>query len=72
MSPPDDRPEIAPAEPEQGDDAWLDELHSNPAYQKILDEIDLDDDSPGIPAEKVLAWVKSWGTDNELPMPEPE
>ena len=23
----------------------------------------------GIPHEKVVAWVNSWGTDNELPMP---
>ncbi len=72
MSPPDDHPEIAPAEPEWGSDAWVEALHRHPAYLKILDEIDLDDDSPGIPAEKVLAWVKSWGTENELPKPEPE
>lgn len=68
MSPPDDRPEITPAD----DDAWLRELHENPAYLTILDEIDLDNSEPGVPAEKVLAWVDSWGSDNELPKPEQE
>ena len=27
------------------------------------------DAGKGIPHEKVSAWVKSWGTDNELPKP---
>ena len=67
MSPPDDRPEIAPA-----DDVWLQELHGDPAYLRILDGIDLDSTEPGVPAEMVLAWVGSWGSDDELPKPEPE
>ena len=25
----------------------------------------------GIPIEEIEAWVNSWGTKNELPMPEP-
>lgn len=25
-----------------------------------------------ISSEAMLAWVRSWGTDNELPMPEPD
>ncbi len=29
----------------------------------------LDAGGGGIPHEKVVAWVHSWGTDNELPMP---
>ena len=28
--------------------------------------------SPGIPHEAVERWVKSWGTDNELPRPQPQ
>ncbi|MBF0369522.1 MAG: hypothetical protein HQL52_08710 [Magnetococcales bacterium] len=28
------------------------------------------DTEPGIPHEKVKAWVESWGMENELPMPE--
>ena len=27
------------------------------------------DDSGGVAHEKVKAWVESWGSDNELPMP---
>ena len=27
------------------------------------------DKGEGVPHEKVKAWVESWGTDNELPMP---
>ena len=27
--------------------------------------------APGIPHEKVVKWVNSWGTDHELPPPEP-
>jgi RHH-type rel operon transcriptional repressor/antitoxin RelB len=28
--------------------------------------------APGIPHEEVERWVKSWGTDHELPRPEPK
>lgn len=28
--------------------------------------------SPGVPHEEVARWMKSWGTDHELPRPEPE
>ena len=27
------------------------------------------DAGKGIPAERVIAWLESWGTDNELPPP---
>lgn len=27
---------------------------------------------PGVPHERVMKWVNSWGTDNELPRPEPK
>lgn len=27
---------------------------------------------PGIPHEEVMRWMKSWGTDHELPRPEPK
>ena len=26
---------------------------------------------PGVPHEEVMRWVESWGTDHELPQPEP-
>jgi predicted transcriptional regulator len=26
----------------------------------------------GVPHAKVVEWLKSWGTDNELPCPKPE
>ena len=72
MSPPDDRPQIAPAEPEWGSDASLGELHESPAYLRMLDEIDLSEDTPSISAKAVRAWVESWGTPGELPPPEPD
>ena len=25
----------------------------------------------GVPGEEVIAWIESWGTENELPMPKP-
>ena len=28
--------------------------------------------TPGIPHEEVMRWMKSWGTDHELPRPEPK
>jgi len=28
--------------------------------------------TPGIPHEEVMRWMKSWGTDRELPRPEPK
>ena len=28
--------------------------------------------APGVPHEEVVNWVNSWGTDNELPRPEPK
>jgi len=27
---------------------------------------------PGVPHEKVVEWLESWGTDHELPRPEPK
>lgn len=27
---------------------------------------------PGVPHEEVAAWMNSWGTDHELPRPEPK
>ena len=29
-------------------------------------------DAPGVPHEEVVRWMKSWGTDHELPRPEPK
>jgi RHH-type transcriptional regulator, rel operon repressor / antitoxin RelB len=28
--------------------------------------------APGVPHEEVVAWMESWGTDHELPMPKPK
>jgi RHH-type transcriptional regulator, rel operon repressor / antitoxin RelB len=28
--------------------------------------------APGVPHEEVVNWVNSWGTDNQLPRPEPK
>jgi predicted transcriptional regulator len=27
---------------------------------------------PGVPHEEVVQWIKSWGTDRELPRPQPK
>jgi len=27
---------------------------------------------PGVPHEEVVRWIESWGTDHELPQPEPK
>lgn len=27
---------------------------------------------PGVPHEEVMRWISSWGTDHELPRPEPK
>jgi len=27
---------------------------------------------PGVPHHEVVAWMESWGTDHELPMPVPK
>ena len=37
--------------------------------QRIRDAIASADRGEGVPHNNVLAWVQSWGTDNELPMP---
>ena len=63
MTAADDRPEIAPSDEE----VRLD--HESPAYRKFVDEIDLDDTRPGVPAEEVRRWVESLGTAGELPKP---
>ena len=39
------------------------------AIQKAIDEADAG--GPFIPHEEVEAWVRSWGTPNELPRPRP-
>ena len=28
--------------------------------------------APGVPHEEVVKWMESWGTDHELPRPEPK
>jgi len=28
--------------------------------------------APGVPHEEVMRWMDSWGTDHELPRPEPQ
>jgi predicted transcriptional regulator len=33
---------------------------------------DADAGEPGIPHEDIAAWLDSWGTDHELPPPEPK
>jgi predicted transcriptional regulator len=37
------------------------------AIQEAIDEAD--SGAPGIPHEKVMAWVESWGKPDELPFP---
>ena len=37
--------------------------------QRIRDAIASADRGEGVPHSKVLSWVQSWGTDNELPIP---
>jgi len=37
--------------------------------QRFRDAIASADRGEGVPHSKVLAWVQSWGTDNELPIP---
>lgn len=51
-----------------------DRPHDTPAYRAMLAEVaatdpDLDD---VLSLEQVQAWVASWGTDNEQPMPSPK
>jgi hypothetical protein len=42
-------------------------------YERMLDEVDAEARERGtVPLEKVEAWVRSWGSANELPRPEPE
>ena len=47
-------------------------FEDNEAYwdevQRIADETERDG---GIPLEDVVRWVESWGTESELPPPEP-
>ena len=31
-----------------------------------------DKDEPGVPQSEVMRWVESWGTDDELPRPQPQ
>jgi len=31
-----------------------------------------DEGAPGVPHEEVMRWMESWGTDHELPRPEPK
>lgn len=38
--------------------------------KEALDEDELD--TPGVPDEEVVAWMESWGTDQELPPPKPK
>ncbi len=37
--------------------------------REALDELEAG--VPGVPHEEVMRWLESWGTDNELPPPEP-
>ena len=49
-----------------------------PDRQPPISEADLQDavrkadEGVFVSAEKVHAWMRSWGTDNELPRPEPD
>ncbi len=40
---------------------------------QAIDEAIAEDESgaPGVPNEHVMRWLESWGTDNELPPPQP-
>lgn len=49
-------------DPRKHDEAYWDEV------QRICDETERDG---GIPLEDIERWMKSWGTDNVLPPPEP-
>jgi RHH-type transcriptional regulator, rel operon repressor / antitoxin RelB len=37
--------------------------------REALDELEVG--APGVPNEEVMRWLESWGTDHELPPPEP-
>ncbi len=65
-----DDPEIALV---NVDDLDLDDPTLAPAFRAAMLR-GLEDSKAGrmIPIEKVIAWVDSWGTDHELPMPECE
>ncbi|MCP5071995.1 MAG: ribbon-helix-helix protein, CopG family [Rhodobacteraceae bacterium] len=48
-------------------------LEDRAAYKRMLDEAVAEaDKGVFISSEAVMAWVESWGTDNELPRPEPD
>jgi len=53
---------FAGLDPRKHDDAYWDEV------QRICDETERDG---GIPLEDIESWMRSWGTDSELPPPEP-
>lgn len=41
-------------------------------WQETLPALESVKEGRTIPAEKVFEWMRSWGTDNELPKPTPE
>jgi predicted transcriptional regulator len=48
---------------------YLEVQHSQIEGVRVAIE-EADRGEPGIPHERVAAWLESWGTDNELPPPE--
>lgn len=52
------------------DDAYFDGLRDRLAYaQELQEAIDSIETGPTYAAEDVHKWMKSWGTENELPSP---
>jgi predicted transcriptional regulator len=48
-------------------------LEEKKAWRKMLREAEKElGKGVFVSGEAVMAWMKSWGTDNELPMPEPD
>ena len=70
MPPADDQHEIAFARSVPPQIAYPE---TPEAYMGAV-QMGLDDLAAGrvIPAERIWAWLESWGSENELPAPEPE
>ena len=59
-----------PDELEAAARAWAEyERWKAAMIREALEELEAD--VPGIPNEEVMRWLESWGTDHELPPPEP-
>ncbi len=44
--------------------------YTEPEVDAVLEAVDeLESGTPGIPHEEMVAWLRSWGTEKELPPP---